>query len=171
MTGANHPWCKNIKYWEENSIVHSFVDSQFYSLSFHYEIYECLLGLNSYILDPNLGMASWTFRAFMHYRLHGGGISFPSLIFWTFINVFQTTFQNKKFFSKSRWIAKGVHGFQLLAWKVEDQKHLALGLQLLAWKVDDQKHLALGLQLLAPKVEVQEHLSSDLQLLALKVED
>lgn len=38
MTWGDHPWCRNIKYWEVNSIVHSLVDSQFNSLSFHCEI-------------------------------------------------------------------------------------------------------------------------------------
>jgi len=57
MIGTNHPWCKSIKYWEKNTIAHSFVDSQFYSLPFNCEIDECLLGFNSYILDPDSGMA------------------------------------------------------------------------------------------------------------------
>jgi hypothetical protein len=57
-TGVNYPWCMNIKYWEENSIVYSFAHSHLCALSFNRKIDECLLGLNSCISDPNLDMAT-----------------------------------------------------------------------------------------------------------------
>jgi hypothetical protein len=69
-TKVDYPWCKNIKYWKENSIVHSFANSQFCSLLFNCEIDECILGFNSCILDLDLGMATWAFR---HYKLHEKG--------------------------------------------------------------------------------------------------
>jgi len=70
-----YTWCWSIKYWEKNSITHSFVDSQFCGLPFNCKIDEFVLGLNFYILNQDLGMAIWTFK---HYRLHEGGISYPT---------------------------------------------------------------------------------------------
>jgi hypothetical protein len=79
--GREYTWCWSIKYWEEKSITHSFVDSQFCELPFNWEIDECVSGLNFCIMNQDLGMAISTFK---HYRLHEGGISYPTqmLRFW-----------------------------------------------------------------------------------------
>jgi len=52
-----------------------FVDSQFCKLPFSCKIDEFVLGLNFCILNQDLSMATWTFK---HYRLHEGGISYPT---------------------------------------------------------------------------------------------
>jgi len=70
-----YTWCQSIKYWEENSITHSFVDSQFCGLPFNCKIDEFVLDLNFCILNQDLGMATWTFK---HYKLHEGGIFSPT---------------------------------------------------------------------------------------------
>jgi hypothetical protein len=81
MTRGDHPWCRSIKYWEVNSIVHSLL----IPISIHYEIDEYFLGFNFCILDLDWSMASSTFK---HYRLHQGSNSLSSLLtfhwyFWS----------------------------------------------------------------------------------------
>jgi hypothetical protein len=85
-------------------------------------------------------MATWAFK---HYRLHEGGISLHTLMFWFWIKVFQVAFVRTKFSFPRVDVLQKAPRFQLSTPKVEGQEHLTFGLQLLTPKVNVAT-LALG---------------------------